>query len=376
MEIYNNQFISGNNPNNMNQIKESSLNNNTNISFSPNQNNNQSIYIPRYQTYNYEEMNKESEIKYDKTQYTLNRNPYHKNSRKEERPTLINLENMDWRNHSMRISSPHSLHIMRENNIEMEELYLFDFFEFREKHPEIIPLNLEIQKSHYYNDLNIREEKLKILIKARRDLLFTEETKTSLEDEFKENEEEKMKKIRRDKLKKKNENELERVKEKEKKELLNMLENQVRRAYIEKQNMLKMKLDEDKEMDKKEIELQRRKAQEKYNEYLKKQRILKEKREAEKQKKIYDEYYEKEQKKRKEQEIKEKENKRKAEEKEKIRLRKAEEFKIKTEEMEKKRIQKINEREEEMIRKENNRKIMMEIQRENQNKINQKKRRI
>ena len=90
MEIYNNQFISGNNPNNMNQIKESSLNNNTNISFSPNKNNNQSIYIPRYQTYNYEEMNKESEIKYDKTQYTLNRNPYHKNSRKEERPTLIN----------------------------------------------------------------------------------------------------------------------------------------------------------------------------------------------------------------------------------------------------------------------------------------------
>ena len=197
--LYNNQQF---NPNSYNE------NYNQNSNFY-NQNINPSLINNfQYQNINYNnttnsnftssnKINNEQIYEYDKTQYTMNKNPYLKIQPREQKPELINLENIDWRNHSMKISSPHSKHIMRENNIEEEDLYLYDFFEYRELHPEIIPLSLDIQKSHFYNDLNKREERLSKLIQLRRQLLFTEETKTSLEEHFnnKETEEEKQKRI-------------------------------------------------------------------------------------------------------------------------------------------------------------------------------------
>ena len=86
----------------------------------------------------------------------------------------INLENMDYKNHNMIIDSPRSIYICRSHGIEMEDLYYYNFFEYRNMHPEIIPLNLDIQKSHFYHDQGIREITLSKLIRERRDLIKQE----------------------------------------------------------------------------------------------------------------------------------------------------------------------------------------------------------
>ena len=55
-----------------------------------------------------------------------------------------------------------------------------------------------------------------------------------------------------------------------------MLENQFRSAFIQKQNDLKLQIENEKELDKLKLLEIRRKEQEKYKEFLEKQRKLKE----------------------------------------------------------------------------------------------------
>ena len=198
---------------------------------------------------------------------------------------------MDYKNHNMIIDSPRSIYICRSHGIEMEDLYYYNFFEYRNMHPDIIPLNLDIQKSHFYHDQGIREITLSKLIRERRDLIKQEETKNNLIQNKNNFENKSTNTIKnnnneKEKIKLKSKNELERVKNKEKKELLNMLENQLRSAFIQKQNDLKLQIENEKELDKLKLLEIRRKEQEKYKEYLEKQRKLKEEKEAQEQKKF------------------------------------------------------------------------------------------
>ena len=240
------------------------------------------------------------------------------------KPTL-NFENFDYTNHTAAINSPRSVSLMRESGILMQDLYFYNFYEYREMHPEIIPLSLEIQKSHFYHMQGIREDTLRKLIQERRDLIHKEETKQNNFSMNRSN-------VKKEQLyqtsmskcnntTKSREKEIEKCKEKQKKELLSMVETQLRDAFMKQQNELKFQLEKEMMIDRERENLLRRKEEERYKAFLEQQRKEEEKRKAEEQKKIYAEYYRKEQEKRMLQEQKEIENKKKIEEKEKERQR-------------------------------------------------------
>ena len=69
----------------------------------------------------------------------------------------INLENMNYNDHQMILTSPRSIQVCRQNGVDIKDLYFYNFYEFREMHPELTSLNLEIQKSHYFHEQGIRE---------------------------------------------------------------------------------------------------------------------------------------------------------------------------------------------------------------------------
>ena len=86
----------------------------------------------------------------------------------------INLENMDYTDHQMILTSPRSITICRQRGVDIKDLYFYNFYEFREKHPELTSLNIEIQKSHYFHEQGVREALLGELIRERRKLINSE----------------------------------------------------------------------------------------------------------------------------------------------------------------------------------------------------------
>ena len=49
----------------------------------------------------------------------------------------INLENMDYTDHQMILTSPRSIQVCRQNGIDVKDLYFYNFYEFREMHHEL-----------------------------------------------------------------------------------------------------------------------------------------------------------------------------------------------------------------------------------------------
>ena len=86
----------------------------------------------------------------------------------------INLENMDYTDHQMILTSPRSIQVCRQNGVDIKDLYFYNFYEFREMHPELTSLNIEIQKSHYFHEQGVREVLVSKLIRQRRELIFNE----------------------------------------------------------------------------------------------------------------------------------------------------------------------------------------------------------
>ena len=113
----------------------------------------------------------------------------------------INLENMDYRDHEMNLTSPRSLNICRQNGVSIKDLYFYNFYEYRDMHPEIKSLSIEIQQSHYFHDQGVREVLLGKLIRERRELIDKQNELYLKQKEIKK-EEEKKKKIEEKKKKK------------------------------------------------------------------------------------------------------------------------------------------------------------------------------
>ena len=111
----------------------------------------------------------------------------------------INFENMNYRDHEMIINSPRSVHICQINHVNMDDLYFFNFFEYRQNHPEQASLDIQMQKSHYFHEEENRQLLLNKLIQQRRELI-------NKENEFykkqKEEEKEIEKKIKKELIKK------------------------------------------------------------------------------------------------------------------------------------------------------------------------------
>ena len=77
----------------------------------------------------------------------------------------INLENMNFSAHQMILTSPRSLNICRQNGVDVKDLYFYNFNEYREMHPELTSLSIEIQQSHFFHEESKREV---LLSKLRR----------------------------------------------------------------------------------------------------------------------------------------------------------------------------------------------------------------
>ena len=258
----------------------------------------------------------------------------------------INLENMDYSDHQMILTSPRSIQVCRQNGVDIKDLYFYNFYEFREMHPELTSLNIEIQKSHYFHEQGVREVLLSQLIRQRREIINTE-------NEFQLKKQQEKKIIEQEKrIKQKDENpekffkikaakDIEVTKNKQKKQLFNILEANLREAYMKKEKELKSQLEENKKNDLLYEERMRQKEQEKHKKFLEEQKEIKEKMMLEEQRQLKFEYQQKE----KIREQKERDriyyNNMKTQEKEKERKEKAKRFKDNLEYIEhkKKRMQ-------------------------------------
>ena len=211
----------------------------------------------------------------------------------------INLENMNYNGHQMILTSPRSIQVCRQNGVDIKDLYFYNFYEFREMHPELTSLNLEIQKSHYFHEQEVREVLVSKLIRQRRELI-------NKENEYRLKQKEEKKKIQQEKriklkdenpekfLKKKAANDVAVTKNKQKKQLFNILEANLREAYIKRENELKSQLEENKKNDLLFEENFRKKEQEKHKKFLEQQRQIKEKMMIEEQNNLKEEYEKKE----------------------------------------------------------------------------------
>ena len=244
----------------------------------------------------------------------------------------INLENMDYTDHQMILTSPRSIQVCRQNGIDVKDLYFYNFYEFREMHPELTSLNIEIQKSHYFHEQGVREVLVGKLIRQRRELIFNEnEYRLKQKQEKKKIEQEKRMKMKDEDpekfMKNKAANDIEVTKNLQKKQLFSILEANLREAYLKKENELKSRLEENKKVDLSFEEKIRKKEQEKHKKFLEEQRQKKEQMMIEERNNIKQEYEKKE----KIREQKEKDriiyNDFKAKQKEKERKEKAERFK-------------------------------------------------
>ena len=212
----------------------------------------------------------------------------------------INLENMDYTDHQMILTSPRSIQVCRQNGVDIKDLYFYNFYEFREMHPELTSLNLEIQKSHYFHDQGVREVLVSKLKRQRRELI-------NKENEYRLKQKEEKKKIEQEKrikqkdenpekfLKEKAANDVAVTKNKQKKQLFNILEANLREAYIKRENELKSQLEENKKNDLLFEEKIRKREQEKHKKFMEQQRQIKEKMMIEEQNNLKEEYEKKEQ---------------------------------------------------------------------------------
>ena len=212
----------------------------------------------------------------------------------------INLENMDYTDHQMILTSPRSIQVCRQNGVDIKDLYFYNFYEFREMHPELTSLNLEIQKSHYFHDQGVREVLVSKLIRQRRELI-------NKENEYRLKQKEEKKKIEQEKrikqkdenpekfLKEKAANDVAVTKNKQKKQLFNILEANLREAYIKRENEFKSQLEENKKNDLLFEEKIRKREQEKHKKFMEQQRQIKEKMMIEEQNNLKEEYEKKEQ---------------------------------------------------------------------------------
>ena len=297
---------------------------------------------------------------------------------------IINLENCDYTNHRSYINSPRSKTLMNENGISMEDLYFYNFYQFRDLHPELIPLSLDLQKSHFYFQQDIRQETLTKLIMARRELIRKEEKarydfyleqQEEQEQQNKTNQEQTYMKFndgKYDQIKTQNQRELDKCKERQKKELLNMLDNQLRTAFLQQQRELKDKLEKDIQYEKERQLLNLKREQERLKQFKDKQRKIEEEQQAKEQKRIYAEYFEKERQNRIKKEEKEKQHLLEMKEKERQRLQKEFAFKERTRINEQLRIERILNREEEMKQKDLSRKAMLDLKRKEEFALKEK----
>ena len=275
----------------------------------------------------------------------------------------INLENMDYTDHQMILTSPRSIQVCRQNGVDIKDLYFYNFYEFREMHPELTSLNIEIQKSHYFHEQGVREVLVSKLIRQRRELIFNEnEYRLKQKQEKKKIEQEKRIKMRAEDpekyLKNKAVNDVEVTKNLQKKQLFSILEANLREAYIKKENELKSQLEENKKVDLDFEEKIRKKEQEKHKKFLEEQKLKKEKMMIEERNNLKQEYEKKE----KIREQKEKDrilyNNFKAQQKEKERKEKAERFKENLEMHKQKKRRIYKEREFKEKEKQYNKKLM------------------
>ena len=166
----------------------------------------------------------------------------------------INLENMDYTDHQMILTSPRSITICRQRGVDIKDLYFYNFYEFREMHPELTSLNIEIQKSHYFHEQGVRDALLGELKRERRKLINSEN------EYYLKQIEEKKKKEQKLRIQKKEENpdmnfknnaekEIEMTKKKHKKQLINILEANIREAYLKKERELISELEKNKKKD-------------------------------------------------------------------------------------------------------------------------------
>ena len=86
----------------------------------------------------------------------------------------INLENMDYHDHQMILTSPRSKNVCLKNGVDIKDLYFYNFYEYRQMHPELTSLNIEIQQSHYFHEQAAREVLISKLIRERRELIDNE----------------------------------------------------------------------------------------------------------------------------------------------------------------------------------------------------------
>ena len=275
----------------------------------------------------------------------------------------INLENMDYTDHQMILTSPRSIQVCRQRGVDVKDLYFYNFYEFRDMHPELTSLNIEIQKSHYFHEQGVREVLLGELIRARRSLINSEN-----EYHLKQREEKRrMEQNKRIKQKDKNldinfknnaKKDIEMTKKLQKKELFNLLETNLREAYLKRENELKLQLNENKKNDLLYEEKLRKQEQEKHKKFLEEQKQKKEKLMSEERLKIKKEYEIKEKKREEKEKQRIEYNKMRAEQKEQERKEKAERFKENLEYIEYRKKRNQEEKDLKEIEKQNNKKLM------------------
>ena len=290
----------------------------------------------------------------------------------------INLENMDYTNHKMILTSPRSIEVCRQKGVDIKDLYFYNFYEFRKMHPELTSLNIEIQKSHYFHEQGVREVLLSQLIRERRELINNEnEYHLKQKEEKKRLEQEKRIKMKDENpekfFKKKAANDIEVTKNKQKKQLFNILEANLREAYIKKEKELKSQLEENKKNDLLYEERMRKKEQEKHKKFLEEQKQRKEQMIIEEQKKIKMEYEQKEKIREQKEKDRIKYNNMLAKEKEKERKEKAERFKENLEYIEHRKKRMQEEREFKETEKQYNKRLMDKYKNERRSEEMKKK---
>ena len=268
----------------------------------------------------------------------------------------INLENIDYKDHDMILTSPRSLYVCKQLNANMEDLYFINFYEFRNSHPELLSLSIDKQKAHYFHLEQQRQILIDKLIKKRRELINQEQEK------YKEQERQKeiiLKEMtKKQKVIKKPTQKGDITKEIEKNKLMSMLETNLRNAFLQKEEELRKELEERKAYDLDQLQRFYQKEKEKHDQFMEEGRRRRNEQMLENQRRIKDEYDKKEE----EREQKMLYNKMFRDEQAKIRneenLKKLEDHKQKLKEEEEKRIKKYEDKKRENEEKQYNKELM------------------
>ena len=268
----------------------------------------------------------------------------------------INLENIDYKDHEMILTSPRSIYVCKQLNANMEDLYFYNFYEFRNSHPELLSLSIDKQKAHYFHLEQQRQILIDQLIKKRREIINQEKEKYKAEEKQKEKILKEM--TKKQKVIKKPAQKGDITKEIEKNKLMAMLETNLRNAFLQKEEELRAELEERKAYDLDQLQRFYQKEKEKHDQYMEEGKRRRNEQMLENQRRIKDEYDKKEQE--REQKMlynkmfKDEQAKRRNEEN----LKKLEDHKQKLKEEEEKRIQKYEDKKRENEEKQNNKELM------------------